>query len=278
MTALTLRAEKYHALGNDFLITTADPALVHSDPGLVARVCDRRRGIGADGIIFLALAARSSPSMVLYNSDGTPAETSGNGLRCVALYLAHSGVARSPSVAIESGGRLLEARVGDRLSSSCAEVTVSMGEVTVSEDGSAADGRGVGPYRAFAVAMGNSHLVLFGRLPSPDELEERGRLLVAARPGGQNVEFAELAADGVLALRVFERGAGVTEACGSGSCAAAAAARLAGLVGDVVAVENPGGLLTVELEGELASPTVRLTGPACRVGSVEMNLEEGAHR
>jgi diaminopimelate epimerase len=145
-----------------------------------------------------------------------------------------------------------------------------MGEVRVEPTASPIAGK-----EGFRADIGNPHLVLLGDRNDDIDLALIGPSLEAAWPGGQNVEVISVAGVDELDLVVFERGAGITEACGTGSCAAAAAARLAGLVGDVVTVRNPGGSLVVEL-GPAAgnAAAARLSGPARRVAEVNVSLED----
>lgn len=281
--AVSLTLLKYHGLGNDFLIAL-DPEPVISDES-VRRLCDRRRGIGADGVIVVGPPrAGGDVSMVLRNSDGGRAETSGNGLRCLALALADSGRAgrrghassdppaggQPVRIVIETDGGPVIAMVGEERSQGSAAVQVSMGRAVVGPLVMPAPILGA-PFAARSVDTGNPHLVILG--PSLDGVDVAtiGPVLERSRPGGQNVEVVAPDGIGGLDLVVWERGAGLTEACGSGSCASAAAARAAGLVGDRVPVHNPGGVLVVELSGSRDEPEISLIGPACRVGEVEVD-------
>lgn len=271
MTTVTLL--KYHGSGNDFLVGLDPLGLAEAGsapaPGLVAALCDRHEGIGADGLILVRRRRGDGVAMELYNSDGTRAETSGNGLRCLALALVDTGTVQSRRVSIETDGGAVTAQVGARLGR-CAAVTVDMGEVIVGE---VQECDGAGRFRPRAVRMGNPHLVLIGSSLEGVDVAEVGRPLEHAVAGGQNVEIVAPDGEGGLELLVWERGAGATRACGSGSCAAAAAAREARLVGDHVVVHNPGGDLVVDLSGPPQSPRAQLTGPACRIARVEYELE-----
>lgn len=275
MTALTLL--KYHGLGNDFLVVCDETAVAAwpedaQAAELARRLCDRHRGIGADGLIVARPARHCGEvAMELRNSDGGLAETSGNGLRCFALALVESGKAAGPAVRIETAGGPVTATVGEQDASGCADVAVTMGRATVGGAVSPAPGLGQST-SARSVEIGNPHLVVFVPDLSDLDISVIGPPLEAARPGGQNVEAVALRPDGGLDLVVWERGAGVTEACGSGSCAAAAAARASGAAGDRVEVHNPGGVLVVDLAGPLEQPDAVLSGPACRVARIEVDL------
>lgn len=274
----TTTLTKYHGLGNDFLVLVDPDRSTTYDERTVAALCDRHRGIGADGVLRLSRPTSGGGlRMELRNADGGVAETSGNGLRCALLAAAHAGLLPATAlegepVAVETmagtvAGRVL---VGGGGLSGRAEVSVAMGTVTVDAlEVSPLSGR-----RAWEADAGNPHLVLVGDGLSDVDLATVGPRLEASRPEGTNVELVVVLARDEVRLVVWERGAGLTLACGSGSCASAAAARSAGLVGDRVVVHNPGGDLLVELAGSPGRPEATLTGPACRVGRVEVDIDE----
>ncbi len=151
-----------------------------------------------------------------------------------------------------------------------AEIRVEMGQIHIDVTETPLPGK-----RAYRADVGNPHLVLLGDRTDDVDLALSGPGLEAAWPGGQNVEVIAMKGRSEIDLVVFERGAGLTEACGSGSVAAAAAARLEGSAGDEVTVHNPGGDLGVELAGsDPKSPLAWLTGPARRVAEIEVRLHD----
>lgn len=266
---------KYHGLGNDFLVALEAGLLEAGgevDPALAARLLDRHRGVGADGLIVRWPVSGGGVRMELRNADGGRAETSGNGLRCFALCLVHEGVMPAGGFEIETDAGRVDAEVHPGPVGGGA-VTVSMGRASVGGPARPAPALGVG-FTAYEVETGNPHLVLIGESLASVRIGEIGPDLERARPGGQNVEVVAPNGSGGLDLVVWERGVGLTQACGSGSCAAAAAARSAGLVGDRVVVRNPGGEVVVALTGEPTGPELALTGPAQRVGRIEVDLDE----
>jgi diaminopimelate epimerase len=271
VTTVTLL--KYEALGNDFLIAldAGSFAFVPGSEALASfarRICDRHRGVGADGLIVARNpGAGGDVAMELLNADGGRAETSGNGLRCFALALVDAGAVAGPELVVETDGGPVRAEVGARSAGGCAAVSVEMGPAAVGPP------ERVGGHDARAVVIGNPHLVLLARSLEGVRMDEIGPRLEREVPGGRNVEAVAPDGSGGLELVVWERGAGLTQACGSGSCAAAAAARAAGLVGGHVPVHNPGGTLVVELSGTLATPEATLSGPACRVARVEVEID-----
>ena len=242
-----IRLEKYQGLGNDFLILLDDTGTQPIDEATARALCDRHLGVGADGVIRATkadLATGAELTMTLRNADGSPAETSGNGLRCLARAVVDAGWCDGPEVTILTDAGLKRLQItGD-------EITVDMGPAKV--DG----GNGEGTL----VDMGNPHLVIVVDDPATVDLPELGR-----RHADLNVEvIATTFMPHSLAMRVHERGVGETLACGTGACAAAAAAYDLGLVGARVVVYQPGGPAVVEL-GE---DTVTLTGPAVHVASI----------
>jgi diaminopimelate epimerase len=264
------RFEKYEGLGNDFVVVDAeDGATVGA---AVARAfCDRRRGIGADGVLeMLPPRAGGSARMRVWNADGSIAEMCGNGLRCAALHLARArGMVRG-ELAVETDAGLRACAVersGDSAVVFCEMGTARVeGDVVVDVEGES--------FTLTRVDVGNPHVVGFsdanGREFSRERFERVGpRLsgaLAFARTGGVNVELARMDG-GVLDVLVWERGAGPTLACGTGACAAVAAAHAKGLVSGEgpLRVRLPGGEL--EIHYDAATGRAAMRGPARRVFS-----------
>ncbi len=266
---------KHHGLANDFLVALDEvngvgPAI---DGETARRLCDRRTGIGADGLIHGALpeggaADAADVVMHLFNADGSRAEMSGNGIRCLgqAVVLAREVGDAVLRVRTDAGLRVLH--VHETPQRHLARVRVEMGPA------------GAGPHvpeplheqlegRYATVDLGNPHLVLEVADPGEVDLGTEGAWLEQQFPGGINVEVVAAAGPDTIALRVWERGVGLTQACGTGACAAAVAARDWGLVGDRVVVEMPGGSAEVELD---PSGEVVLVGPAQHVATVEVRV------
>jgi len=250
-----MRLEKYHGLGNDFLVLL-DLDGRHPVGGEEARaLCDRHRGVGADGVIRVT----AGPTMELYNADGGRAEMSGNGIRCLARAVVDGGIVVGPNLSVTTDAGVRHVRVGDDGS-----VSVDMGTARLHDV--ADELLPPGALRAARVDMGNPHLVLLVDGPPTDEFA--GSAAARAAGDGVNVEVVTVGPEaGTLTMRVWERGVGETLSCGTGACAAAAATRSWGLVDEHVVVHQPGGDLRVNLAGE----TVVLTGPAVHVCSVEVH-------
>ena len=261
---------KYHGLGNDFVVLDRRQTGRDITAAAARAVCDRRRGVGADGVLVLLPSPAASARMVVHNSDGSTAEMCGNGLRCVVKYLVDHATEKPAVVPVETGAGVL----------TCA-VTYDRGEVVLVEVdmGPArlvAPNLPPGPFvdqeipghpglRGTAVNMGNPHLVLFGRPGSEaatlGPVLERHPLFLERT----NVELVTLPAqvpEGEVDVVVWERGAGLTEACGTGACAALAAGVYLGrLPADQwIGVRLPGGPLDVRVARDLSA--VQLRGPA----------------
>ncbi|HEX6166464.1 MAG TPA: diaminopimelate epimerase [Acidimicrobiales bacterium] len=279
-----MRLTKHHGLGNDFLVVL-DPDASHPlDADLARALCDRHTGVGADGILRATPTAPGGPArarMELRNADGSRAETSGNGIRCLAQALllgGWPGAAGATEVAIETDAGLRTVTVHDRVDGVTHDLSVAMGAARV--DGEAPEWTGGGVTRALLVDMGNPHLVLdlsAGAAgddgPGDDESEvdlvTLGEAVNAKVAGGANVHLLTTTAAPGIAVRTYERGVGPTLACGTGACASAVAARRWGMAGDRVAVDMPGGRAEVTLGATDRDPAV-LRGPAVFVAEIEL--------
>lgn len=253
---------KHHGVGNDFLVTV-DLEGARPLPGdLVRALCDRRFGIGADGVIrILRGAGRADLSMVLQNADGREAEMSGNGMRCLAQAAVLAGLVEPPRFTVNTAAGIRSVDYHPGIHPDAAVASVDLGSATLGPD----QPQEFADRCARRVDLGNPHLVLLGPDLASVDVAEIGTRLQGIHPGGINVEFVTLGPQpDALTIRVWERGVGETEACGTGSGAAAVAVHSWGLVGDRVAVHNPGGTLEVELTGD----RVALSGPVHRVAEL----------
>ena len=251
---MTLRnLQKWHGAGNDFLVDVIEQGTAPWwTPERAAAVCNRSTGVGADGLLLATVG--SEVGMQLFNADGSIAEMSGNGIRCLvgAVRRATRAIWNTIDVTTDAGVRSVTLEMeGDHGTAS-----VMMGQVTV---GQPLEG-------TLGVAnVGNPHVVV---LDSPDWSTNDREVLAQAlsdQVGGANVEFVRMVGENHLAISVIERGVGWTQACGTGSCATAFIARQAGISGNDVLIENPGGTLRVSLEGDVAI----LSGPMQFVANVE---------
>ena len=268
----SVHASKHEGAGNDFLVVLDPDDSLRLSVAQVRLLADRRRGVGADGIIRVGPGRDGCDlSMHLTNADGSEAEMSGNGIRCLAQAAVDAGWVRPPrfTVATAAGTRTVEYTAGP--ADGWASARVDMGPARLGPD----QAQEFDDRRARTVDVGNPHIVLLGPDTAGVDVAELGPKLQAAFPGGINVEWITVFTDGdgeFLDFRVWERGAGETLACGTGSVAAAAAARSWDAVvgGDVVRVRNPGGMLEVTL-GADEHATTYLAGPVRKVADVEIH-------
>ena len=266
----TLRFTKHEGAGNDFLVLVDPRDEVRLGEAEVRNLCDRRRGVGADGDVRVRAGdGRAQLAMELHNADGTIAETSGNGLRCLAQAAVQAGLVASPRFRVLTGAGVVPVDYQPAGGPGEDRATVDMGAVRL-VGAPTTDGEGRPAQRA---DTGNPHLVVRCEDPAGIDLARVGPGLARSDPAGLNVEFVALGPGrDELTIRVWERGVGETWACGSGSCAAAAVARAWGLVGDRVRVRNPGGTLEVALSPGEGGP-VLLSGPVRRVAEVSIERD-----
>ena len=266
-----LRLAKHQALGNDFLV------LLDPDRGVdlaaLARVaCNRHYGIGSDGLVVGTTGGDAELTMTFHNPDGSRAEMSGNGVRCLVQAAVLAGLVPEGTVevATDAGLRRVELQSAEE---GVHQASVDMGPVTLGGD--ADDWLVEGVSRAGWASVGNPHLVLFApdgdAAPDVAGLGERANATVE---GGVNVEVLTPRDDADhLTMSVYERGAGVTLACGTGACASAAVAHHWGLTPSAVTMHMPGGPAQVEV-----GDTAVLSSPAIAVGRVDLRWplpEEG---
>jgi diaminopimelate epimerase len=239
-----VRLSKHHGLGNDFLVVAGAV-----DPAMARALCDRRTGVGADGLIGYV-----GSTMTLFNADGSRAEMSGNGIRCLAQAMA-AGADVTLDIETDAGVRRVEVRQVDART---VEARVAMGQVS----DAATPELALGAKEVLGASVGNPHVVaIYPDRPALDAAADGFSMT------DRNVEFV-VVGPGVdeLTMRVVERGVGETQACGTGACAAAWAAHRWGAVGERVTVHMPGGSAVVELgDGE-----VHLIGPAVHIADIEV--------
>jgi diaminopimelate epimerase len=288
-----MRFAKYHGLGNDFLVVDlrsapAAEAAAVQDPATVVALCDRRFGVGGDGVLAILPSATADARMRVLNSDGSEAEMCGNGLRCVVKELYDRGGIRKPEIAVETGNGRLTCAV-DAENGVARSVTVTMGKPRIERGtipvAGPADERCIAqpfelagePTRAMTcVSTGNPHAVMF--VESREEARRLARSIGPAIethawfPKKTNVEFAFARGRDEFDMFVWERGAGLTLACGTGACATVVAAVLTGRAesGAPVRVHLPGGTLEITVLPELAN--VLMKGPAVHVFDGTLDL------
>ncbi|WP_245730927.1 diaminopimelate epimerase [Rubrimonas cliftonensis] len=267
-----------HGIGNDFVVLDLRDGAPAPTPALARALADRHRGVGFDQLVTLSPAEAGSGADAVVgflNADGSPSGACGNGARCAALLLMEESGRDSVALRTEAG-LLTARRASDGL------ITVDMGpprlgwrEVPLAFEADVDAPPLSTPHPATAVSalsMGNPHCVLFVADAEAAPLETLGPALERDRlfPERANVEFAQVIDRGAVRARVWERGAGVTLACGSGACAVGVAAMRRGLVDRRVAVRLDGGTLTIEWP-ETPGAGVLMTGPAATVFDGELS-------
>ena len=254
-----MKFTKMQGIGNDYVYVNCFEEHVE-DPARVAQlVSERHFGIGSDGLILICPSEVADCRMRMFNEDGSEGSMCGNGIRCVGKYVYDHGLTRKQCLTIDTdaGPRQLELEVRG---STVRRVAVDMGAAALRPSVEASCGGQT--FRVRPVNVGNPHGVIFCDDPEAIRLEEYGPLLERhpALPERSNIEFAAGVGED-LAVRVWERGSGITLACGTGACAAFAAARRLGRCGNHARVRLPGGELEVEQRGE----HLWMSGPAVEV-------------
>ena len=259
-----MRLTKHHALGNDFLVLLDLSATIDVSPALARAACDRHTGVGADGLLHVSRSASANVAMVLYNADGGRAEMSGNGISCVAQAVVRTGVVPCDTVVVSTDAGIRSVRLSPTGDQYVHHARVDMGVAKVGDD--EVEWLDEHVIRAARVDIGNPHLVLHA--PSLDldfDLEARGLSINELVPEGINVELVVPGpGDDELTMRVFERGVGLTEACGTGACAVAVASHQWGLSGPRVTVRQPGGPAHVDV-----GDTITMTVPVHHVATLD---------
>ncbi len=254
-----------HGIGNDFIVLDAfEDNELPPDLSHFARLsCDRRRGVGGDGLLVLEKGAASAIQMRMWNPDGSVSEMCGNGLRCVVQLASERGYIGSEPVDVETGAGTLRADVhgAGLVKINMGQYRVAPAEIPMNASGDEFLSQPIGDgFLGSAISMGNPHLVIFVPNVGEIDLDILGPKLEnhPLFPERTNVHFVEVAGHGHLIQRTWERGAGVTLACGTGACACAVAGFLNGSSERSVTIELPGGKLFIEVQD---NREVIMTGP-----------------
>jgi diaminopimelate epimerase len=278
-----LRFVKMHGAANDYVYVDCFAERPPADPAALApRIADRHRGVGGDGLILVEPSKVAAARMRMFNADGSESEMCGNGVRCVAHLVVSRGHAAAGEVAVETGRGVLTLVVtptGPRTS----RVRVDMGAPLLDAAAIPVVGAGTGPVvdaacpavdgrepwwdacgldpRMTCVSMGNPHVVFYCRDVASVPLEQVGPRIETHPifPRRVNVHFVEVLAADRVRMRTWERGSGITMACGTGASAVCVAGSLTGRTGRTVAADLPGGRLDLEWVG---AGSVFMTGPA----------------
>lgn len=272
---------KYTGLGNDFIFLDGTTALSVQDPFTLAkRLCNRRLGIGADGLVLLLPSRKADVRMRIINSDGTEAEMCGNASRCVPLHLLLKEPSKKTKISLETLAGIIQTEVID-FDKGLIRVNMGFPRLTRKEipmAGNAQDtvigvvaevsGR---QWVGTAVSMGNPHFVIFVEDISQVDVARWGAQLEEHPlfPRKTNVEFVQILDEKNVRMRVWERGAGITQACGTGACATAVACVLNHKTKNRLTVHLDGGDLKIEWPDQ---KEIWMTGPASRVFTGDITL------
>lgn len=282
--AKTVKFTKMHGAGNDYIYVDTTRYPIENPERLSKAWSAPHTGIGSDGLVLIGRSEKADFSMRIFNADGSEAMMCGNASRCIGKYLFDYGLTEKTEIALDtpSGIKILKLHIADRKVDT---VTVDMGKPA--DEPADYDGKGAKPmkeqpievdgtrYIGTTVSMGNPHLVIFVNDIAEIDLPTIGPKLEnhPLFPGRINVEFAQVLSDGKIRMRVWERGSGITQACGTGACATAVAASLTGRSGRKSIIIMDGGSLTIEWD--IATKHVLMTGAATKVfdGEAEINEE-----
>ncbi|MDS1029631.1 diaminopimelate epimerase [Bacillota bacterium LX-D] len=268
-----MKFTKMHGLGNDFIIIEEKELSQDTKlPELAVQLCNRHFGIGADGLIIVLPSDTADIQMRIINSDGSEPEMCGNGIRCFAKYVYEQGIVSSPKIKVQTLAGIIVPSL-EVIEGEITGICVDMGEPCLTrskipmlgEPGQATtdylniDGK---QYKITAVSMGNPHCVIYVDNISAVPLEELGRKIETHPifPKKTNVEFVQKINNNEVMMKVWERGAGVTLACGTGACAVAVAGVLNNVNGRKVTVHLAAGNLEINWDEE--NNHVYMTGPA----------------
>ena len=275
-----MRFTKMHGIGNDYVYVDCFEQDVPAPAELAEAVSDRNFAIGSDGLILILPSETADVRMRMFNSDGSEGEMCGNGIRCVAKYAFDHGRTKANPMAVETAAGVKTIELDIANDGTVAAATVDMGEpilvpadIPVTLDGdqvvNAAIEAGGQTFQMTCVSMGNPHAVIYVDDASAVELEQIGPVLENHElfPQRINVHFVQVHSDGEATMRTWERGSGITLACGTGASAVCVAGVLTGRTGRRLLAHLPGGDLT--LEWREADNHVMMTGPASEVFSGE---------
>jgi diaminopimelate epimerase len=256
---------KMHGIGNDYIYVNGFAETVANPARVAAAISDRHTGIGGDGLILVLPSKKADVRMRMFNADGSEAEMCGNGVRCFAKFAFERGLARKNPMTVETGAGILSLQL-DVSGGKVQQVTVNMGEpilelpkIPVSEKKLP---RGGYLGRATYVSMGNPHAVIFVKNVAEIDVARLGPEFEhhAAFPRRINVHWVQVQSRREVTMRTWERGSGITLACGTGACAVGVAGVLTGRTDRKILAHLPGGDL--RLEWREADNHVYMTGPA----------------
>ena len=263
---MSIEFTKMHGLGNDFIVIDMMRNQIGDEREFAKKYCDRRFGIGADQLLLVEPSDIADFRMRIFNADGSEVEMCGNGIRCIAQYIADQKLSGKTKLAIETlAGIIYPELSGDKIRVNMGKPRLVPDQIPMHHN----DDKAVGvplavegkTYSVTAVSMGNPHCIVFVDDVDTCEITTTGPLIECHDmfPKRTNVEFVQILSSSHIRVRVWERGSGITLACGTGACASAVAACLHNHTGRTATVSLPGGDLLIEWAD---TDEVFMTGPA----------------
>lgn len=282
-----------HGIGNDYVYVNGFEEKIDDPAALAQRVADRHFGVGGDGLILILPSDKADVRMRMFNADGSEAEMCGNGVRCVAKYTYDHGLSKNNPLKVETGAGVLTLQLHTGPSGRVKRVTVDMGQPIlelgkIPVDRNHLTGKGLGEHawqialdspgaksaECVFVSMGNPHAVIYQPNVDSVDLPAIGPVVEhhKAFPRRINAHWVEVISPTEVKMRTWERGSGITLACGTGACAVCVAGVLTGRTERKILAHLPGGDL--ELEWRESDNHVYMTGPATEVFSGELSVDE----
>lgn len=276
---MVIEFTKMHGLGNDFVVIDAISQSISLTTMQIQEIANRHFGVGCDQLLLVEKPTITQAEFRyrIFNADGGEVEQCGNGARCFALFVRQQGLTTNKSIAVETAGGLIELKVEGE------QVTVDMGEPDFQPQNlpflveNQAESYNLmvngAEYAIGAVSMGNPHAVMLVDDFDSVDIETLGRAIESHEqfPNRVNAGFMQIINRREIRLRVFERGVGETQACGTGACAAVAVGRMSGVLDETVTAHLTGGDLSIKWSGE--GQNLLMTGPATTVFEGKINID-----
>lgn len=272
-----IKFTKMHGAGNDYIYVNTISFPIANPDELAVKLSAPHTGIGSDGLVLIGKSEIADFSMRIFNADGSEAMMCGNASRCIGKYVYDEGLTTQKTVTLETPSGIKELQLkttpvnGTPFKETVTEVTVDMGFPAIREIAIELEA-GDKVYTGTILSMGNPHFVIFTDNIAQIDLSEVGPLLEnhPQFPDRTNVEFAQVLSPDKIRMRVWERGSGITQACGTGACATAVAAILQGKTGRMAEVVMDGGPLSIHWDEK--SDKVYMTGEAVKVFEGEIEI------
>lgn len=272
-----IKFTKMHGAGNDYIYVNTISFPIANPDELAVKLSAPHTGIGSDGLVLIGKSEIADFSMRIFNADGSEAMMCGNASRCIGKYVYDEGLTTQKTVTLETPSGIKELQLkttpvnGTPFKETVTEVTVDMGFPAIGEIAIELEA-GDKVYTGTILSMGNPHFVIFTDNIAQIDLSEVGPLLEnhPQFPDRTNVEFAQVLSPDKIRMRVWERGSGITQACGTGACATAVAAILQGKTGRTAEVVMDGGQLSIHWDEK--SDKVYMTGEAVKVFEGEIEI------